>query len=264
MTEKEKQQAGELYNANDKELVAERVKAKKLCVEYNAIEYNDYQKKTRLLDRLVALRGENTWIEANFFCDYGYNIVLGDNFYANHNLVVLDCAEVVFGDNVFVGPNCGFYTAGHPLEYKVRNQGLEYAKPIKVGSNVWIGGNVCVMPGVTIGDNVVIGGGSVVTEDIPSGVVAAGNPCKPVRKLPDEDIPEISKEEVRAAEEKQAEIKSEEVKKAEIKSAETKQNEAKPDDKKPAAAEEKKTHVNTVKPVNKKKRKAIKIEEVKK
>ena len=237
MTEKEKQQAGELYNANDKELVAERVKAKKLCVEYNAIEYNDYQKKTRLLDRLVALRGENTWIEANFFCDYGYNIVLGDNFYANHNLVVLDCAEVVFGDNVFVGPNCGFYTAGHPLEYKVRNQGLEYAKPIKVGSNVWIGGNVCVMPGVTIGDNVVIGGGSVVTEDIPSGVVAVGNPCKPVKKLPGEDIPEISKEEVKAAEEKQAAVGSD---------------------------EEKKASVNTVKPVNKKKRKVIRIEEVKK
>lgn len=191
MTEKEKQQAGELYYPSDKELVAERVKAKKLCVEFNAIEYNDYQKKSRLLDRLLALRGENTWIEANFFCDYGYNIILGDNFYSNHNLVILDCAEVVFGDNVFVGPNCGFYTAAHPLDPQTRNQGLEYAKPIKVGSNVWIGGNVCVMPGVTIGDNTVIAGGSVVTGDIPSGVLAAGNPCKPVRDLSSDEIPDI-------------------------------------------------------------------------
>ncbi len=190
MTEKEKQQAGMLYNGNDRELVAERVNAKKLCAEYNAATYNDYQKKERLLDRLLALRGENTWIEANFFCDYGYNIIIGDNFYANHNCVILDCAEVSFGDNVFIGPNCGFYTAGHPINAEQRNCGLEYAKPIKVGSDVWFGGNVCVMPGVTIGDNVVIGGGSVVTKDIPSGTVAVGNPCKAIRKITDKDIME--------------------------------------------------------------------------
>lgn len=187
MTEKEKQQAGELYNGNDPELVAERVTAKKLCAEYNAVTYNDYQKKNRLLDRLLTFRGENTWIETNFFCDYGYNIIIGDNFYANHNLVILDCAEVTFGDNVFIGPNCGFYTAGHPINAEQRNSGLEYAKPIKVGNDVWIGGNVCVMPGVTIGDNVVIGGGSVVVDDIPSGSVAAGNPCKVIRPITDED-----------------------------------------------------------------------------
>ena len=188
MTEKEKQQAGMLYNGNDRELMAERVNAKKLCAEYNAATYNDFQKKERLLDRLLALRGENTWLEANFFCDYGYNIIIGDNFYANHNCVILDCAEVTFGDNVFIGPNCGFYTAGHPLNAEQRNSGLEFAKPIKVGNNVWIGGNVCVMPGVTIGDNVVIGGGSVVTKDIPSGTVAVGNPCKVIREITDKDI----------------------------------------------------------------------------
>ncbi|MDE7097612.1 MAG: sugar O-acetyltransferase [Ruminococcus sp.] len=187
MTEKEKQQAGELYNGNDPELVAERVAAKKLCAEYNAATYNDYQKKNRLLDRLLTFRGENTWIEANFFCDYGYNIIIGDNFYANHNLVILDCAEVTFGDNIFIGPNCGFYTAGHPIDVEQRNSGLEYAKPIKVGSNVWIGGNVCVMPGVTIGDNVVIGGGSVVVNDISSDTVAVGNPCKVIRKITEAD-----------------------------------------------------------------------------
>ena len=155
MTEKEKLQAGELYNSNDPELVAERTAAKKLCMEYNNATYNDY----------------------------GYNIILGDNFYVNHNCVILDCAEVIFGDNVFIGPNCGFYTAGHPLDAKTRNSGLEYAKPIKVGSDVWIGGNVCVMPGVTIGSNVVIGAGSVVTKDIPDGVVAVGSPCKPIKKI---------------------------------------------------------------------------------
>ncbi|MDE5619429.1 MAG: sugar O-acetyltransferase [Ruminococcus sp.] len=201
MTEKEKLQAGELYNGNDRELVTDRTSVKKLCMEYNSATYNDFQKKERLLGRIIAFKGENTWIEPNFFCDYGYNIILGDNFYANHNLVILDCAEVIFGDNVFIGPNCGFYTAGHPLDYKTRNAGLEYAKPIKVGNNVWIGGNVSVMPGVTIGDNVVIGGGSVVTKDIPSGVVAVGNPCKPVKDItestflqeeePQEEVPVI-------------------------------------------------------------------------
>ena len=183
MTEKEKQQAGELYNANDRELFNDRIKAKKLCAEYNAIECNDFQKRERILDRLLALKGQKTVIEPDFFCDYGYNIILGDNFYANHNLVILDCAEVAFGDNVFIGPNCGFYTAEHPIDANLRNQGLESAKPISVGSNVWIGGNVCVLGGVTIGDNVVIGAGSVVTENIPSNCVAVGNPCRIAKKL---------------------------------------------------------------------------------
>ena len=183
MTEKEKQQAGELYNANDRELFNERIKAKKLCAEYNAVECNDFQKRERILDRLVALRGENTVIEPNFFCAYGYNIVIGDNFYANHNLVILDCADIEFGNNVFIGPNCGFYAAEHPIDANLRNQGLESAKPIKVGSNVWIGGGVTVIGGVTIGDNVVIGAGSVVTKDIPSNCVAVGNPCAPTKTL---------------------------------------------------------------------------------
>lgn len=183
MTEKEKLQAGELYNSNDRELVTERITAKKLCMEYNAAPYNDFQKRERLLERLIAFKGEKTCIEPNFFCDYGYNIVMGDNFYSNHNCVIVDCAEVVFGDNVFIGPNCGFYTAEHPVDAETRNQGLESARPIKIGSDVWIGGNVTVLPGVTIGDNVVIGAGSVVTKDIPSGCVAVGNPCKPIKKI---------------------------------------------------------------------------------
>ena len=116
-------------------------------------------------------------------CDYGYNIEIGENFYANHNLIILDGNKVEFGDNVFIAPNCSFYTAGHPLNAERRNKGLEYAKPIKVGNNVWIGGNVVVLPGVTIGDNVVIGAGSIVNKDIPSNTVAVGNPCKVIKNF---------------------------------------------------------------------------------
>ena len=116
-------------------------------------------------------------------CDYGYNIEIGDNFYANHNLLILDANKVKFGDNVFIGPNCGFYTASHPLDYPTRNKDLEYANPIIVGNNVWFGGNVVVLPGVKIGDNTVIGAGSVVTKDIPSGVVAVGNPCRVIKNI---------------------------------------------------------------------------------
>lgn len=114
-------------------------------------------------------------------------MTLGDNFFANHGLVLLDAAPITFGNNVFLGPDCGFYTSGHPVDFERRNTGLEYAWPITVGDNVWMGGGVRVMPGVTIGSNVVIGSGSVVTKDIPSGVVAVGNPCKPVRPITDAD-----------------------------------------------------------------------------
>ena len=183
MTEKEKMESGELYISTDRELVNDRIKAKKLCAEFNASEFNDFQKRERILNRLLALKGANTSIEPDFFCDYGYNIILGDNFNANHNLVILDAADVSFGDNVFISPNCGFYTTELPIDAASRNQGLEYAKPIKVGCNVWIGGGVTVLAGVTIGDNVVIGAGSVVTKDIPPNCVAAGNPCVPTKTI---------------------------------------------------------------------------------
>lgn len=189
MTEKEKLLSGMPYNGGDDELVKERLHAKKLCLEYNSCECGDQKRKTEIINTLFGKVGENPWIEPNFFCDYGYNISVGDNFYINHNCVILDCAKVTFGDYVFIAPNCGFYTAGHPLYYKPRNQGIEYAYPITVGNNVWIGGNVCVMPGVTIGDNVVIGGGSVVVKDIPSGFLAVGNPCRPIRRITEQDIP---------------------------------------------------------------------------
>ena len=184
MTEEEKMLAGELYDANyNKELFEKRIYAKEVCKEFNDCNVRNLEEKKSILEKLFQKRIDTVLIEPNFYCDYGFNIHLGKNFYSNHNLVILDANKVEFGNNVFIGPNCGFYTSGHPLDYKTRNKGLEYAKPIKVGNNVWFGGNVCVLPGVTIGDNVVIGAGSVVNKDIPSNVVAVGNPCKVVKEI---------------------------------------------------------------------------------
>ena len=179
-----KRWANQIYDASyDKELLEKRILAKDLCQKFNSCEAKQMEEKKKILERLFQKEIDIIGIEPNFYCDYGFNIHLGKNFYSNHNLVILDANKVEFGDNVFVGPNCGFYTSGHPLDYETRNKGIEYAKPIKVGNNVWIGGNVCVMPGVTIGDNVVIGAGSVVNKDIPSNSIAVGNPSKVIRKI---------------------------------------------------------------------------------
>ncbi len=184
MTEKEKCAQGLLYNANyDPELIQERMACKDLCLEYNQLKNTDTEGRNKLIKEIIPDSKTNICIEPSFWCDYGYNIRLGENFYANHNLVILDCAEVSFGDNAFIGPNCSFYTAGHPLDAKQRNEGLEYARTIKVGDNVWFGGNVVVLPGVTIGNNAVIGAGSVVTKDIPDHAVAVGNPCNVVKMI---------------------------------------------------------------------------------
>lgn len=188
MNEKEKMLAGELFDPNyDENLVVERSRARNLCHEYNQIKPSNTEERTNLMRKLLGSTKETFWIEQYFWCDYGYNIEIGNNFYSNHNLVILDVAKVKFGDNVFIAPNCGFYTVGHPLDYKTRNTGMEYAKPIEVGDNVWIGGNVTVLPGVKIGNNSVIGAGSVVTKDIPANVVAVGNPCKPVKEIVEND-----------------------------------------------------------------------------
>ena len=129
----------------------------------------------------------NPVVTAPFYCDYGFNISVGENFYTNHNVTILDCAKVTFGDNVFIAPNCVFSTAGHAIDSEQRSRGLEIALPITVGDNVWIGTNVSVQLGVTIGSNTIIGAGSVVNKDIPDGVIAAGNPCKVIRKITDAD-----------------------------------------------------------------------------
>lgn len=184
MTEKEKMLAGMIYDANyDQTLVTERLECKEMCRDYNDLRPKDTEGRDALLRRLLGEVKGSILIEQPFHCDYGYNIRVGDNFYSNYNLVILDCAPVTFGDNVFIAPDCGFYTAGHPIDVTERNKGLEYARPITVGNNVWIGAKVSVLPGVTIGDNCVIGAGSVVNRDIPANSLAVGNPCRVVKKI---------------------------------------------------------------------------------
>lgn len=179
---------GQLYDANyDETLLVRRNRAKTLCYDYNTTRPGEDPQRTALLTALLGRCGSQITIEPPFYCDYGDNIVIGENFYANHGLVILDGASVTIGDNVFIAPNVGIHTAGHPLDSRRRNQGLEYAKPITIGHNVWIGASVTLVPGVTIGDNTVIGAGSVVTRDIPAGVVAAGNPCRILRTITEAD-----------------------------------------------------------------------------
>ena len=184
MTEKEKMLAGKLYSPDsDSVLFGERINCKKLCQKYNNLSPDEIETRQEFIRKIVGKTKDKFYIEQPFYCDYGYNIELGENFYSNHNLIILDCAKVKFGDNVFIGPNCGFYTAEHPLDYKIRNQGLEFARPITVGNNVWIGGGVTVVSGVTIGKNVVIAAGAVVTRDVPDNCVVAGVPAKKIKDL---------------------------------------------------------------------------------
>lgn len=188
MKEREKAQQGYLYDANyDKEIVEERTRCADLCYEFNLCRPSDTAKQQELLHRMLGSIKGNPVITAPFYCDYGFNITIGENFYTNHNVTILDGAKVTFGDNVFIAPNCVFSTAGHAIDSEQRAKGLEIARPITVGNNVWIGANVSVLPGVTIGSSSIIGAGSVVNKDIPEGVIAAGNPCKVIRKITEED-----------------------------------------------------------------------------
>lgn len=192
MTEKEKAHAGLLYDGNyDQELLDERMRAAALCHEHNHLHPSLMDERVAVLRKLLGKTGERFTILQPFICDYGYNIEVGENFFANYNCVILDPAKVTFGDNVFIAPNCGFYTAGHAMDVEQRNAGLEYAYPITIGNNVWIGGNAVFMPGVSVGDNTVIGAGSVVTKAIPSNVVAFGNPCRVIRELTSADAEKL-------------------------------------------------------------------------
>ncbi len=182
-TEKEKMLRGELYNAADPQLVAERRRARDLCRELNLSHDAEVELRQRIIAELFGATGANIVIEPPFFCDYGANITLGDNVFFNFNCVILDVAPVVIGSNVLFGPNVQIYTATHPLDAAERRSGLEAARPIQIGADVWIGGSVVINPGVTIGDRSVIGAGSVVTRDVPPDVFAAGNPCRVIRQL---------------------------------------------------------------------------------
>lgn len=187
MTEKEKMLAGRPYLAFDELLVEERLRAKQIVFAINNLAPNEHDRQQELLKSLLGKIGGKSNIEIPFRCDYGYNIQIGDNFYANYNCVILDCARVEIGHNVFFAPNVSLFTAGHPIDAQMRNQGWEYAFPITIGDSVWIGGNTVINPGITIGNNVVIGSGSVVTRDIPDNTLAFGNPCKPHRSITDDD-----------------------------------------------------------------------------
>lgn len=193
-TEKMKAQAGKLYDANyDAELLKEREICADITYELNRLRPSQTKERMEILRKLFGKTKENFTIVSPFFCDYGYNIEIGENFFMNMDCVILDGAKVKFGDNVFVAPQCGFYTAGHPLDVAKRTAGLEYALPITIGNNVWIGAHVSVLPGVSIGDNTVIGAGSVVTKDIPANVLAYGNPCRVIREITENDKAEYTK-----------------------------------------------------------------------
>lgn len=188
MNEWDKAQKGYLYDANyDMEIIKRRTKCADLCYEFNQCKPSDIEKQREIIKNIIGCIKGNFVITAPFYCDYGSNITIGNNFYTNHNCTILDGAKVTFGDNVFIAPNCVFSTAGHPIDFSQRIQGLEIALPITVGDNVWIGANVSVLPGVSIGNNTIIGAGSVVNKDIPEGVIAAGVPCKVIRKITKDD-----------------------------------------------------------------------------
>lgn len=179
--------AGELYDALDPQLSEERTKARLLIKELNDSREDQTEERSRILKALIPNAGEGLWLQPPFYCDYGSNIKIGERVFFNFNCVVLDVAPVTIGSRTLFGPNVQVYTATHPMNYQERASGLEYAKPITIGEDVWVGGSVVICPGVTIGDRSVIGAGSVVTKDIPPDVFAAGNPCKVIRYLEKEE-----------------------------------------------------------------------------
>lgn len=186
MTEREKMLSGKLYCC-DSELGILNQRCRKIMEKFNSTRYECGDDRMKYIRELFAHVGENAYIEPEVYFDYGCHISVGDNFYANTGMIILDQCEVKIGDNVFFGPRVNIYCAGHPIDAGVRNKYLEYGKPVTIGNNVWVGGNVVFNPGVTVGDDVVIGSGSVVTRDIPSHVIAAGNPCRIIRGITEED-----------------------------------------------------------------------------
>lgn len=187
MTQKERMLAGLPYKAWLDGLSEERMACRRKLHAFNLLPPDEEEQAQRLLLELLGKTGRDPWINAPFHCDYGWNIEVGDNFFANYNLTILDVGKVTIGSNVQFAPNVSIYTAGHPLHPDSRNSGYEYGLPVTIGDNVWIGGNVVLLPGVTVGSNSVIGAGSVVSRDIPEWAVAVGSPCRVVRRITEED-----------------------------------------------------------------------------
>lgn len=188
MTEREKLEKGLWYDANyDKELLEERLNAEELCFALNHTSPRDCSQKSALLSKLLPHMAENVTVLTPFYTDYGYRCFIGSDTFINHNAYLMDCAPITIGSHCFIGPGCGIYTAIHPLDAQERNRGLEQAKPVVIQDNVWIGGDVTILPGVTVGEGSVIGAKSVVTDDIPANVVAAGNPCRVLRPITEQD-----------------------------------------------------------------------------
>ena len=183
----QKMVAGDPYDAGAPALTAARERARRLTHRLNS-EWLERSDRDALLDELLGQRGEQCAINPPFYCDYGRNIFVGENFYANVGCTILDVCEVHIGDNVLLAPNVQIYTAAHPVAVAPRIAGVEFGKPVRIGHNVWVGGASVICPGVTIGDNSVIGAGSVVTKDIPANVVAAGNPCRVLRLMTAEEL----------------------------------------------------------------------------
>lgn len=182
MTEKEKMLSGQIYNACDPELLVELNQCKDRLQEYNNLKPSDLNARLSLLQNLLGSCDENVFINQPFYCDYGKHIRVGKRFFANFHFTVLDEAFVTIGDDAFIGPNVSIYTACHSTNPTERNTRQEWAKPVTIGNNCWIGGSVTILPGVTIGDNCTIGAGSVVTHDIPSNSIAVGNPCRVIKQ----------------------------------------------------------------------------------
>ena len=182
-TEKEKMIAGELYDPLDKQLVEDRLKTRLLIKALNDSREDEVAERIGILQQLIPYAGAGLWLQPPFYCDYGYNMFIGEKVFFNFNCIVLDVAPVTIGSRTMFGPNVQVYTATHPINHKERASGLEYAKPIIIGEDIWVGGSAVICPGVIIGDRSVLGAGSVVTKDIPADVFAAGNPCKVIRSL---------------------------------------------------------------------------------
>lgn len=187
MTERERMLSGQLYDAGDETLTAARDRAKRLTWRYHQLDPTDWDSRTQILQELLGHLGEDSWIEPPFRCDYGTQISIGDHFFANYDCIFLDVAPITIGNRVMFGPRVCLYTAGHPLDAATRNTGLEFGKPIAIGDDVWLGGNVVVLPGVTIGAGTVVAAGSVVRRDLPPHVLAAGNPCQVLRPITEAD-----------------------------------------------------------------------------